>query len=112
MGPSHHATGHHLHHAIATFPQILSLVIADYAATLKQARRIGGLAALVPGVRSMTDPVQKGNLRLYEEIIGCAFYCRARSLSADNTAKCSAVHKNIILQATGMLVHTSIAAVV
>ena len=43
---------------------------AEYAATLKQARRIGGLAELVPGARSMSDPVSKGNLRLYEDIIG------------------------------------------
>ncbi len=31
-----------------------------------QARRVGGLASLVPGARSMDDPVSRGNLRLYE----------------------------------------------
>lgn len=41
---------------------LLSLVDAS----VRQARRVGGLASMVPGARSMADPVSRGNLRLYE----------------------------------------------
>ena len=71
----------HLDHCIGqaqehnvTYVITLQLLVpsTEYASTLRQARQIGGLSELVPGARSMTDPVQKGNLRLYEEIIKCA----------------------------------------
>lgn len=45
---------------------------AEFASTLRQARRLGSVTSYLPGAGKLSDPVQSANLQQYELIIGCA----------------------------------------
>lgn len=50
---------------------------AEFASTLRQARRLGSVTSYLPGAGKLSDPVQSANLQQYEQIIGCAFHTAA-----------------------------------
>lgn len=58
-----------------------NLGLDDYAESLKQARRMGGLTGFASGTSSAADPAAQGTLRLFENIIGAMLPDEKRNLT-------------------------------
>ncbi|KAK9808757.1 hypothetical protein WJX72_003095 [[Myrmecia] bisecta] len=52
------------------YDELEDLDLDKFAKTLKQARQLGSLTGFVSGSSQINDPMAKGNLRMYESIVG------------------------------------------